>query len=159
MKIFISIFVIFLSWSFVNAQSCRPAELNYIVRDERGNVLSESMLHKVFRDVKPPTSGIGTVAFTEDGKLVGYSGKDPAKTLPAIFFVNAASCQITVGEVALTRGKETMRLVFNLDINRRAYTIDSLPFRRGTFRLDQKGLSDIDQKELVPASRWKKAKR
>jgi len=71
MKPFISIFVIFLSWSFVNAQSCRPAELNYIVRDERGNVFSESMLHKVFRDVKPPKSGIGTVAFTDDGKLGG----------------------------------------------------------------------------------------
>ena len=159
MKPFISIFVIFLSWSFVNAQSCRPAELNYIVRDERGNVFSESMLHKVFRDVKPPKSGIGTVAFTDEGKLVGYSGKDPAKTLAAIFFVDAATCQVTVTEVALTRDNVTMRLVFNLDVNRRAYTIDSLPFQRGTFHLDQKGLSDTSQDELVPASRWKRGRK
>jgi hypothetical protein len=79
--------------------------------------------------------------------------------MAAIFFVDAATCRIKVGEVVLTRGRETMRLLFNLDIDRRAYTIDSLPFRSGTFRLDQKGLTDTDQNDIVPASRWKRAKR
>src|SRR5580765_7808493 len=122
MKTFICSFLILISCSFAHGQSCRPAELNYIVRDDKGNVISESSLKKVFKQVKPPTSGIGTVSFAEDGKLVGYSGKEPKETRPSIFFVDAKTCRMKVGEVALTRGRETMRLIFDLDIDRRAFT-------------------------------------
>jgi hypothetical protein len=158
MKTIISSLLILVSYCAASAQSCRPAELNYIVRDEQGNVMSDTTLRRVFKQVKPPTSGVGSVAFADDGKLVGYSGKEPKRTLPAIYFADAAECKLKVGEVVLNNGGDTMRLLFNLDIDRRAYTIDSLPFRRGTFRLDQKGLADIDQDDLVPATRWRKIK-
>jgi hypothetical protein len=158
MKTIISCLLMLMSCCAAYAQSCRPAELNYIVRDDQGNVMSETTLKRVFKEVKPPTSGVGSVAFAEDGKLVGYSDKEPKRTVPAIYFADAAECKLKVGEVVLTNGGDTMRLVFDLDIDRRAYTIDSIPFRRGTFRLDQKGLADIDQNDLVPATRWKKVK-
>jgi hypothetical protein len=150
--------LLFISFGAVNAQSCRPAELNYIVRDESGNVMSETMLKRVFRQMKPPTSGVGSVAFADDGKLVGYSGKEPKTIVPAIFFVDAAACKLKIADIVLTRDSETMRLVFDLDIDRRAYTIDSVPFRAGTYRLDQREIADIDQNSVVPASRWKKVR-
>jgi hypothetical protein len=150
--------LIFISCGHGYGQSCRPAELNYIVRDASGNVMSDTMLKEVFKQMKPPTSGVGEVAFASDGRLVGCSGKEPAVTMADIFFVDANTCKMTVGEVALTRGSDTMRLIFDLDIDRRAYTVDSVPFRAGTFRLDQKGLADIDQSSVVPAERWKKVK-
>src|SRR5690348_8500765 len=142
MKMSICAFVIAVCCSLSWAQSCRPAELNYIVRDQKGNVLSESALKTIYKQEKVPGFGVGTVALTKEGTLIGYTANKPAEMLPVIYVANAATCRVKVGEFTLEYGGRQMHLIFDLDIDRRAYTIDSLPFRPGTFRLDQKGLAD-----------------
>ena len=49
-----------------------------------------------------------------------------------------------------------MRLIFDLDLERRSYTFDSVPFSNGTYRLDQTNLTDTDNNQIIPANRWKK---
>src|SRR5215510_13769512 len=54
------------------AQSCNPAVVNYIVRDERGKVLSVAEL-KSINDQLPKSIGdaridVGEVSFADDGK-------------------------------------------------------------------------------------------
>jgi hypothetical protein len=150
---------LFFSYGGASGQSCRPAVLDYIVRDAKGRNLSEVELHAVVRKMPRPAQGVETVAFAADGTLVGYSAKETSSKLFAIYYADAASCHIKVGEITLTNAGRTMRLIFDLDIDRRTYVIDSLPFQTGTFRLDQTGLSDANSDRVIPAAKWKKVGR
>lgn len=53
------------------------------------------------------------------------------------------------------KGK-TMRLIFNLDIFRRAYYIDSPKFQPGTFELNKNSLAKSGSDRIIPAKIWKK---
>lgn len=55
-----------------HAQSCNPAVVSLIVRDERGNVLSEAELKSISEQLPDSIDdarvNIGEVSFAEDGK-------------------------------------------------------------------------------------------
>jgi hypothetical protein len=160
MKTIVSLLMIFAGFSLLNeaaAQSCRPAVLDYLVRDAKGKNLTEAELQKVYKTMTPAADGVTMVGFAADGTLVGYSAKETRSKLAAINYANAAECRIKVTEFTIKHAGKTMHLVFDLDIDRRAYVIDSLPFQNGTFRLDQTGLSDDRYYDhIVPAKSWKK---
>ena len=141
-----------------DAQSCRPAVLSYIVRDAKGKNLSEAELQAVHKQMRgQPADGVDAIALAADGSLVGYSAKETKTEFAAITYADAAECKLKIGEFTLGYAGKTMRLIVNLDIDRRTYVIDSLPFRNGTFKLDQKGLSsEAYYDQIVPAKRWKK---
>jgi hypothetical protein len=159
MRIVVLFVLVLAVCSFADGQSCRPAELNYIVRDETGKVLSERELKDIFKQMKEGVTGVGSVSLTEEGTLVGYSGKEPKETLPVIYVVDAAACHIKVGEFTLQIGGHRMRLIFDLELDRRALTIDSLPFQAGTYRLDKRDLENGFAERIVPATRWKRVGR
>lgn len=140
-------------------QSCRPAVLEYIVRDRKGRNLSEAALEAVRKQMAQPAGEVSLVSLAADGEIISeYSAeaKEAKTRLPALSYVDARSCELDVKEVTLRHAGKTMRLIFNLHINRRALVIDSLPFQQGTFELEQKGISEEDNSRVIPAKRWKK---
>lgn len=140
-------------------QSCRPAVLQYIVRDEKGKNLSEAALEAVRKQMAQPAGEVSLVSLAGDGKIYSeYSAeaKEAKTKLPALYYADAKSCELDVKEVTLQRAGKTMRLIFNLHIYRRAFVIDSLPFRQGTFELDREDISEEDSSRVIPAKRWKK---
>ena len=121
--------------------------------------MSEAALESVRKQMAQPAGEVSIVSLAADGEIISqYSAEaKAAKTrLPALSYVDARSCELDVKEVTLRRAGRTMRLLFNLHLDRRALVIDSLPFRQGTFELDQKGLSEEDSSRVIPAKRWKK---
>ena len=142
-----------------HGQSCRPAVLEYTVRDEKGKYLSEAELESVRKRMAQPAGGVSTVSFAGDGEVISeYSAeaKEAKTKSPALYYADAKSCELDVKEVTLRHAGKTMRLIFNLHIYRRAFVIDSIPFKQGTFELDQKGISEADSSRVIPAKRWKK---
>jgi len=150
----------------VSAQSCNPAVVDYIVRDEKGKILTETELRVVSAQL-PKTIGdantdVAEVSFAADRQTyyrpesVAYA---TGKKVPSLEFANAATCTMHLGQVDLSYHGKPMHLIFNLDIARaqpdRRPVIDSLPFQKGTFHLDLAGWPHSEDK-LIPARRWKR---
>jgi hypothetical protein len=147
-------------------QSCNPAVVSYLVRDENGKIVSEADLKSIFKQLPDTISDASVdleqVSFAAD--LNTYYWPEDTQwpkgiKRPALQFANAATCTLHLTEVSLAYHGKKMRVIFNLDIARsqsdRRPVIDSLPFQEGTFSLDMSGWSrDIDK--LIPAQRWKK---
>lgn len=157
--------LVLLPWT-AQAQSCNPAVVNYIMRDEKGVVVKGEELKSVHQQL-PETVGnaqtsVGEVSFGSDGVTFFWpeSVEYPkGKKVPVLEFANAGTCTLNLGQVDLSyRGKQ-MHLLFNIEIARsqedRRPVIDSLPFREGTYRLDLTGWPHSSEK-LIPATRWKK---
>ncbi len=162
------ILTIFAQGSLTHAQSCNPAVVSYIVRDEKGKALTGTALNSVYEQL-PKFIGdaqtfIGENSFADDGKTFYWpeSVDWPKGTkAPTLQFINSATCTMRLTEATLTYHNKKMRLIFNLEITRaqpdRRPVIDSLPFQEGTFRLDLNGWSP-DPKKVIPAERWKRVK-
>jgi len=152
--------------SSTRAQSCNPATVSYIVRDENGRVLGEAALKSVYEQL-PKRIGetqveVGETALTDDGKTFYWpeSADWPkGRKVAGLEFINSKTCTMHLTEATLTYHNQQMRLFFNLEITRtqadRRPVIDSLPFQEGTFALDLTGWSH-DRVLMIPSARWKK---
>ena len=160
--------LLLLASTYANAQSCNPAVVNYIVRDEQGSVIGGDEL-KALHQQLPKTIGnadtfVGEVSFAAD-QMTFYSPEsvdfNKGNKVPALMFANAKTCTLDFPTVELTYHDKKMRLVINLTIDRhqpdRRPVIDSLPFQEGTFVLDVSSLPR-DEHKLIPATFWKKSK-
>ena len=160
--------LLFLPLTSASAQSCNPAVVNYVVRDENGNVLNGEDL-KLIHQQLPKTVGnadtaVAEVSFTSDGvtfyrpESVDWS---KGTKVPALEFANAGTCTLNLPRVELEYQGKKMTLIFNISIERyqddRRKVIDSPPFRNGTYVLDLSGWSG-SRDEMIPATRWKKSK-
>jgi hypothetical protein len=163
------LFAILLLASTSYAQSCNPASVYYIVRDEKGKVVSQEQLASIYEQLPKQIgdAGVSTsqVSFKPDN--VSYYWPEDAEVekgskVPALLFANAGTCTMHLGEVTFAHQRKSMRLVFNIDINRtqkdRRQVIDSLPIQNGTFKLDLTSWNRSDDK-LIPATHWKRIKR
>jgi len=151
------------------AQYCNPASIHYIVRDERGKVLSETDLKSVYERL-PKTIGdadtsMTEVSFASDGATFYRQESvdwEKGKRVPALMFANARTCVMHLEEVELSYHGKKMHLIFNFNISRdqhdRRPVVDSLRFQEGTFRLELQGWTHAENK-LIPATRWKKVSR
>ena len=166
--VILAVGVVLLPWMSVQAQSCNPAVVSYIMRDEKGVVLKGEELKSVHQQL-PETVGnaqtsVGEVSFGSDGVTFYWpeSVEYPkGKKVPALEFANARTCTLNLGQVDLSyRGKQ-MHLLFNIEIARfqddRRPVIDSLPFKEGSYHLDLTGWPHSSEK-LIPATRWKKVR-
>ncbi len=159
--------VVFTGIPHVNGpQSCNPAVVNYLVRDEKGKLLSETDLKSVYERLPKTISdadvSAGQVSFAADEKTFYWPESTDwakGKKQTSLEFANAATCTMHLTEVTLTYHDKKMRLIFNRDIARaepdRRLVIDSLPFQEGTFVLDLNGWSG-NRNKLIPSDRWKK---
>jgi len=138
----------------------------YIVRDEKGKVVSSADLSVIYKTLPEKIGDASTsaeeVSFKADKQTYYWPENadwDKGTKVPALLFANAATCTMRLGEVTLSYRGLTMRLRFDVDINRtqddRRQVIDSLRFQDGTFRLDLTGWTR-DRDKLIPATRWKK---
>jgi len=151
-----------------NAQSCNPAVVNYIVRDEQGTAIGgeelktlEQQLPKVVGNADVAT---GEVSLASDGasfyrpESVNW---DKGNKIPALEFANAKTCTLDFPTVELPYHGKKMRLIFNISIERhqddRRPVIDSLPFQEGTFVLDLTSWRRGEDK-MIPAALWRKSK-
>jgi hypothetical protein len=147
-------------------QSCNPAVVSYLVRDEKGSVLNEAELQTVYAQLpkKIGDAGLdaGQVSVAENGEnfywpeSVNWSrGRKEA----ALEFANAATCTMQLSEVTLVYHDRKMHLIFNIEIDRtmpnRRPVVDSLPFQDGTFVLDLKNWAG-ERDRIIPAHHWKK---
>lgn len=151
-----------------HGQSCNPASVDYIVRDEKGVVLSKAELETIYdqmpKKIDDATLGVSEVSFTPD-KLTYYwpesADWDKGAKVPALLFANASTCTLHLTEVVLRYRGRSMHLLFNVDIARRQedrrQVVDSLRFQDGTFRLDLTKWNHAEDK-LIPATYWKKVK-
>ena len=158
--------LIALTTTSSNNQSCNPAVVDYIIRDEKGVVLTEAEVNSV-AELLPKTIDDATVdttqiSFTADKQKYYWPENaewDKGSKVPALGFANAATCTLHLTEVTLTYHGKKMRLIFNIDIARqqddRRPVIDSLPFKEGSFALDLKDWTR-ERDQLIPAARWKK---
>ena len=158
--------LLLLPLTTVSAQSCNPAAVNYIVRDEKGNVISGEDL-KTLHQQLPATIGNGNtavseVSFTSDGVTYYWPESvdwDKGKKVSTLEFANAATCTLKLPSVDLEYHGMKMTMIFEISIERhqddRRLVIDSLPFQNGTFTLDLSGWSRSRDK-MIPANRWKK---
>ena len=149
------------------AQSCNPAAVDYLVRDENGKLLTRELLNAVFEQL-PKQIGDATVTQGEvslkTDKETYYWPEDAdwekGTKLDALLFSNAGTCTMKLGEVTLKYQGKTMRLRFNINIDRtqndRRQVVDSLPFQNGTFNLDLTKWNRATDK-LIPATSWTKA--
>ena len=163
-----ALFAILVLGTTSYAQSCNPAVVSYLVRDEKGKLVSQEQLTAISEQLpkKIGDAGVSTtdVSFKPDN--VSYYWPEDAEVekgskVPALLFANAAECTMHLSEATLTFQGKKMRLVFNIDIDRtqkdRRQVIDSLPFQNGTFKLDLTGWNRADDK-LIPATHWKRVK-
>ena len=150
------------------AQSCNPAAVSYLVRDEKGKLVSEEQLKSISEQLpeKIGDAGVSTtvVSFKPDNVFYYWpedAEADNGSKVAALLFANAATCTMHLGEATLIYQGMKMRLVFNIDIDRtqrdRRQVIDSLSFQNGTFQLDLAGWDHASDK-LVPATHWKRIK-
>jgi hypothetical protein len=146
-------------------QSCNPAVVSYLVRDEQGSPLDETDLKTISGQLPASDEGtrpfVGEVSFANDGRSFyrPESIEAPSgKMVSMLQLINAETCTMHLSEVTLSYHHKTMRLVFNIDIARnqadRRLVIDSLPFQEGSFELSLSGWSHPIN-EMIPATRWK----
>jgi len=159
---------LFLLFAFKHsfAQSCNPASVFYIVRDEHGKVVSTADLASIAAQL-PKTIGDATTGANEisvkPDKLTYYwhedADFDKGSKMPALLFSNAATCTMHLGEAIIKHQGMTMRLIFNIDIDRRQddrqQVIDSVELQDGTFHLDLKGWNR-ERETIIPATHWKR---
>ena len=160
--------LLFFTSTSASAQSCNPAAVSYVVRDEQGSVISEEAL-KTIQQQLPKVIGnadtsVDEVSFAGDGVTFYWRESvewDKGKKAPALHFANAKTCTLNFPGVDLTYHGKTMRLIFNITIERyqddRRPVIDSLPFQDGTFVLDLTSWPRSEDK-MIPATLWKKSK-
>jgi hypothetical protein len=158
--------LLFLPLTSVCAQYCNPAVVDYIVRDEKGNVLSGEELKTIHQQL-PETIGnadtaVGEVSFLSDGVTYYWPESvdwEKGKKVSTLEFANAATCTLNLPRVDLEYHGMKMTMIFEISIERhqddRRLVIDSLPFQSGTFTLDLSGWSRSRDK-MIPATRWKK---
>ena len=150
------------------AQSCNPASVFYIVRDERGKVVSTSDLALIAaqlpKTIGDATTGADEISVKPDKQTYyWHEDADYAKgsKIPALLFANAATCTMHLGDATIKHHGKTMRLIFNIDINRnqddRQQVIDSLRLQNGTFRLDLKGWTR-ERDKIIAAKYWKRVR-
>lgn len=152
----------------VRAQSCNPAVVSYIVRDEQGKVLDEVALKSV-RDQLPTRIGearvdAGEISFADDGRTFYWPESvdwPKGEKVAGLEFANAETCALHLTEATLTYHNKKMRLIFDVGITMaqpdRRPVIDSLPFQEGTFALDLSGWPH-DRDQVIPPERWKRVK-
>jgi len=157
-----------LTSTSARAQSCNPAAVSYIVRDEQGTVVGGEEL-KTLQQQLPKVVGnadtfVGEVSLASDGvTFYRHESVDWAKgnKVPALDFANAKTCTLDLPSVDLTYHGKKMHLVFNITIDRsqrdRRPVIDSLPFEEGTFVLELTSWPRNEDK-MIPATFWKKSK-
>jgi len=148
------------------AQSCNPASVFYIVRDEHGNAISTADLASIAAQL-PKTIGDASTGASEvsvkSDKQTYYWHEDAdfekGSKMPALLFANAATCTMHLSEATIKYHGKTMRLIFNIDIDRsqddRQQVIDSVKLQNGTFRLDLKGWNR-ERDKIIPAEHWKR---
>jgi len=162
----LSFLIIFSIGGMRTSQSCNPAVVDYLVRDEKGKPLSEAELKLVAeqlpKTVNDATVSVDQVSFANDMKTFYWPESTDwknGKKQSAIEFANAGTCTLHLTEVTLAYHGMKMHLIFNLDISRaqrdRRPVLDSLPFQEGTFSLDLSGWSH-EPEEMIPANKWKK---
>lgn len=150
------------------AQYCNPAVVNYLVRDEKGALLSPWQLKLVQRKLPEAIDNarvnVDEVSFAEDGESYYWpesADYEKGRKQSTLQFVNASTCAMKLSEATITLNGKEMRLLFNVSIERqqrdRRLVIDSLPFQEGTFELDLQGWSH-DPEKMIPASRWHKVR-
>ena len=162
------IFVASASTGSIYAQSCHPAAVHYIVRDETGKVLGESELKAVYERMSKLPSEVGGVyvgtAFLAKDRKTFYSPyseeRKNGEEVPVIAFSHDGPCQLKFADATMEYHGKKMRLIFDVDIPSNTQpvhdlVIDSLPFQEGTFKLDLSGLEQGDHK-VMAASRWKR---
>jgi hypothetical protein len=148
------------------AQSCNPAVVSYIVRDETGNVLSSDELKTVAaelpKQIGDATTSVNETSFAPDSRTYYWpESVEWAKgnRLPSLQFSNVGICAMRFSQIILTRKNKKMRLIFDIEILRfqedRRPVVDSLPFQNGTFRLDLRNWMH-DKDKMIPASYWKR---
>ena len=148
------------------AQSCNPASVFYIVRDERGEVVTATDLASIAaqlpKSIGDATTGANEISLKPDKQMYYWhedADFDKGSKMPALLFANATTCTMHLGEVTINYHGKTMRLIFNIDIDRtqndRQQVIDSVGFQNGTFRLDLKEWSR-ERERIIPARYWKK---
>jgi len=166
--ILISPLLLLLIINYCYAQSCNPAAVRYIVRDEKGVVLTNEQLQTIQeqlpKKIGDATVSVNEVSFAAD-KQTFYWPEDveweKGTKVPALMFANASTCTMHLTEVSLSYRGKIMHLLFNIDIARRQDdrrpVVDSLRFQRGSFKLDLTGWSHAPEK-IIPARNWKKVK-
>ena len=152
----------------VSAQSCNPAVVHYLVRDEQGKVLSGEQLKTIHQQLPEKIgnadTAVGEVSFTGDGVTYYWPESvdwDKGSKVSTLEFANAGTCTLNLPRVELAYRGMKMTLIFELGIERhqddRRPVIDALPFQNGTFILNLSGWSHSRDK-MIPATRWKKSK-
>jgi len=160
--------VLFLPLTSVSAQSCNPAAVDYIVRDEQGNIISGEELKTIHQQLPEKIgnadTAVGEVSFKSDGETFYWPESvdwDKGKKVSSLEFANAATCTLNLGRIELAYHGMKMTLIFEINIERsqadRRPVIDSVPFQNGTFILDLSGWSRSRDK-VIPATLWKKSK-
>lgn len=147
-------------------QSCNPAAVYYIVRDEKGAVMNDAQVRAIGAQLpkKIGDAGVetGQASLASDHETFYWEDSTDWKQgdkLPALIFANAATCTMQLGEATLTFQGKKMRLIFDVGITRdqldRRPVIDSQPFQEGTFKLDLTGWTH-DRNKIIPAKHWRK---
>ena len=148
-----------------HAQSCNPASVYYIVRDEKGAVLNKTELQTVFdqlpKKIDDATVVMAEVSFAPDKQTYYWPESvewEKGIKVPALLFSNASTCTLHLTEVLLPYKGQSMRLAFNIDIARRQedrrQVVDSLGFQNGNFKLDLTKWNHAEDKP-IPATYWK----
>ena len=150
------------------AQSCNPAVVYYILRDEKGKVLTGTEIKTVYEQL-PKAIGdarlyAGQVSFAEDERTFYWPETvdwQKGRKQPSLEFVNSETCTMQLTEITLIYHGKKMRLVFDINIAKfqsdRRLVVDSLPFQEGTFGLDLRG-RPIARDQIISSERWKRLK-
>jgi hypothetical protein len=163
---FIVILVTFIAAVTAQAQSCNPAVVSLVVRDAKGEVLSEADLKSVAatlpKEIGDADLSVGEVSIAPDNKTFYWPESTDwpkGQKMPALEFANASTCTMELTEATLNHKGQTMRLIFNIKIERatadRRPVIEAPKFQNGTFQLDLTTWSHA-RNELIPATFWKK---
>lgn len=160
--------VLVLNGSDIRAQSCNPASVGLLLRDEKGALLSEvdvkSIAASLPKEIGDAGVWVGDTSLAADNKTFYWEEQtvfSTGKKTPALMFTNAGTCTMKLSEVTLEHQGKKMRLTFDIEITRetrdRRPIIDLPKFQNGAFRLDLAGWSH-DPHTIIPADRWKSVK-
>ncbi len=158
--------LLLLPLASVRGQSCNPASVYYIVRDEKGVVLTKEQLQTIAEQlpekIDDATVWVADVSFAADNVTYYWPESveyEKGTKVPALAFSNAATCTLHLRQVQIKYGGKTMGLTFNVEITRhqddRRPVVDSQKFQNGFFVLDLRGWTR-ERDKMIPASRWKK---
>src|ERR1043166_5633618 len=105
-RLLLGLGIVLLFGSRASAQYCNPASIHYIVRDERGKVLSETDLKSVYERLPKTIGDADTstteVSFASDGTTFYRQESvdwEKGKRVPALMFANARTCVMHLEEV------------------------------------------------------------